>query len=447
VTGLMFSVKLLVQLSAQLFAVRQGGPESRHPMLRRVRWIRLYAWGGFACLVAYALFANTAHAGAFSLFDPVLNEAANSSRGWFTTIRDLVRPTFLALATLEICWAATIWALEKDTLNSLAAEVVRKIMIHGFFYALLLYAGDWIPAILDTFQVVGEQAGGEAHISTDSIINQGIDVIAKIWALTAASVLPVITFDPEEILGTANPIAYAGLVSATITFIMTIAVTLVLLLTYVLVAAQYLTLKMESYVLFAAGAILLGLGSSSWTKDWTQKYINYALNVGVRLLVLLLVLGLTLHTVNRLAGSPVIVFTVFTFDFKPLLEILAAAMLQAFLALRVPELAGALLNGSPGFTFGSLAQTISQAASFAFFFRNSGGLAAQNSGGSAEGGGRNPLQDAVGAARGQPAPAGQQPDRREASAAVAGLGGSPRGAGANGTSAPRAPPAPARGGP
>src|SRR5262249_16457638 len=119
-------------------------------------------------------------------------------------------------------------------------------------------------------------------------------------------------------------------------------------------AAQYFTLKLESYVLAAAGAVFLGFGSSSWTKEYVSKYLNYALNVGVRLLVLILVLGLTLDKVARAAVH-------FSLDFGPLLEVFAGTVVQALLAIKAPELAGALMNGGIGLSAGSASGAMSAA--------------------------------------------------------------------------------------
>jgi type IV secretion system protein TrbL len=418
VNGIIFSARWL----AQWYADYQGknGWKLHNPVHRRGRGIGVALWASIALLALYALTAPEAHA--FQLFDGLVDQARGSSQSWFGTIQSLVRPTFMILAAIEICWAAAIWAFEKDSLNSLSLEIIKKIMTHGFFYALLLYAQDWVPSILNTFQVVGEQAAGiPAGITTDGIITMGIDVIGKLWASAAASVIPAITLDPEEILGNANPVAYYGLVAGETYFMMTMVTTLVVALAYIIVAAQFCTLKIESYVLFAVGAIFLGLGSNTLTKDWTVKYLTYAMNVGVRLLILILILSLTLNQVKQMADSGGVFFGMFTLDFKSLFEVMSAAVLQAFLGIKAPEMAAALLTGSPGFTMGSVTNTVAQVMNTVAMSRMSlGGL---------QGGGRqaaakegsSSLKDAVGAGRG--VPLREQPDRSAAASAVSGLGG------------------------
>src|SRR6266498_1599658 len=57
--------------------------------------------------------------GDFVLFDPIDNTVNTESEGWKLTILGLVHNTFLIPATIEICWAAMMWAFEKDNISPL----------------------------------------------------------------------------------------------------------------------------------------------------------------------------------------------------------------------------------------------------------------------------------------------------------------------------------------
>ena len=443
----------LVWELALLCVRRPCAPSGRHrvlpPSLARAHRVRLFTWALMLGLVVTVLLTRPAMAAGFAVFDPIVDIAANDSTTWFSRIVGLVRPMFILLGTLEICWAAAIWAFEKDSLNSLAIEIIKKIMFIGFFYALLQFAPEWIPDITNSFEQAGEAAAGTGPVSTDGIVNMGVDVIAKIWAQTIAFITPLIIIDPEEILGTANPVAYAGLVYASAIFILTIVATIVIAIAYVVVAAQYFTLKIETYVLFAVGAIFLGLGSSSWTKEYVTKYLNYAINVGVRLLVLILILSLTLNAVNNMANGFGWGKAILTFQVGALINVICAAVLQAILGIKAPEMAGALLSGGSGLTAGSITGTVLSTMSNlrmagltgggggAAAAARSAGAGAGRSGGAGGGGApgapgagagagqTSSLRDAVGAGRGTtgmgPTP---QADRSGAAATLGGLGAS-----------------------
>lgn len=304
----------------------------RERLLRNLAWLFLFGVALYMVFTSAAWAATSPPVGGqtadFSLFDSLDQDAETRSSTWFETILQLVRPTFLILATIEICWAAAIWAFERDSLNSLAIEIIKKIMFFGFFFALLQFAPEWIPTITATFQQVGETASGTGPITTDTIIATGLALIKMVWSHA--------------------PTGFFGVLGKLGEILVACFVTLGIIIAYVVLAAQYFTLKVESYILFAAGAIFLGLGSSNWTKDYVSKYLNYAINVGVRLLVLILVLSLLLSTVTEMGNS-------FSFNFEPLLKLLAVAILQAILGIKAPEMAGALLNGGIGLSAGSAA--------------------------------------------------------------------------------------------
>lgn len=317
---------------------------------RRWMWLFALVIGAGACL-SYPL---DAHA---QLFDGFVDSVEGSQSRWFTAIRDLVRPTFLLLGAIEICWAAAIWVFERDNLSSFAVEVIKKIMTIGFFFVLLENAPTWIPAIFQTFEAAGAQATGilndsrpdgqgpPPQLSTDTILLQGIELALRVWGAVGA-VAGLAMAAPTQIMGTTIPgVASLHEIARGVLTVAALG-SAIIVICYVIVAAQFFCLKVETAILFAAGAIFLGMGSSSWTRDYVSKYLNYAINAGVRMLVLILVLSLTLSGINGIDVNMGVL------DMRPILQVTAAAILQAILATKVPELSGALLSGGAGFTAG-----------------------------------------------------------------------------------------------
>ena len=335
-TGIIRSFELLAQLYA-LYAARRA-VLCRNPVLRRAYPIRWLMWVSVLVYGLYGLLAHPSTAAAFSLFDPLVNTTQTQSFGWFNSIQGMVQTTFTLLGTIEICWAAAIWAFEKDSLNSLTVEVIKKLMFIGFFYTLLQYAGSWIPAIMQTFEFVGTTAAGlDTTISTDSIIGDGLSLAGKLFGASIAIAVPLWAI-PEEEAGFTIPGVEIGYMTADCEMILCIIVCIAVVIAYVIVAAQFFTAKVESYVLFAAGAIFLGLGSNSFTKEYTSKYISYAIHAGMRMLVLILILSITLNSVKSVGTPPGL-------DIPGMLTLLAAAVLQAILAMRAPDMASALMSG------------------------------------------------------------------------------------------------------
>lgn len=415
--------------------VRRAAMLERRPLHAsrppRVPHLQLALCVSFAGLAAYALYPGVAAA----QFDSLANSVHGTSVGWFNTLQGLVRPTFLMVATIEICWAAAVWAFERDSLNSLSVEIIKKVITHGFFYAVLLYAGDWVPAIADSFEFAGEQIVGQ--ISTDKIIEDGLGIIADLWGNVAGQVMLMLSFDPEEIAGFANPVAYSMLDLGEAQLVLTGIISLLIAFAYLVTAAQYFLLKIEAYVLFAAGAMYLGFGGASWGKDYVMKYLNYAVNAGVRLLVLILTLSLTMSAVSNSGGF------IFAFDIVAELKLLGLAVLQAILAVKAPDMAGGLM-GFPGAgltangVFSSALNTISQVQMIGMAMRGGMGGAARGAEGHGHGGeGSHNVGRAANLGntgnRGAPGPRGTPSEARNAAGSVRGLGdaspSTPRGRG------------------
>jgi len=329
-----------------LFLLKEAGlgTAPSNSRLRTLYWVRRAAWIFALCLFVFSVLTYPLDAGAMQMFDPLVTGAEATGNGWFRRISSAVRPTFILLGTIEICWAAALWAFEKDNLSSFSVEIIKKIMTIGFFFVLLENAPIWLPQILGTFERVGEVATQQPdRLSTDRLLTTGIAKAAE--TLAGGSIIGgLFLLAPSSVLGTEIPgvtlIHEVGRVQITVAG----WGALIVLISFVIVAAQYFCLKVESAILFAAGAIFLGMGSSSWTRDYVQKYLNYAINVGVRLLVLILVLSITLGRVDGMVVTTIV----------GVLEISAAALVQALLAMKAPELAGSLLNGGAGLTAGSV---------------------------------------------------------------------------------------------
>ena len=326
----------------------------RNATAERAGGVRWLLWISVAASVFCLLYAHPAHAakacvGGFchtvNLFDSMDGKANSASNTWVSNITALITPTFWILATIEFCWAAAVWVYEKDSLNSLTVEIIKKIMFISFFYAVLQHATSWIPTIVESFKTVGNQAAGAPNLTTDYIIANGLAIC-------------------DMIMGSAPHLNIFNVWGNIPKYIVAAFCCFGILICFVLMAAEYFCALMESYILFATGAVFLAFGSSNWTKDYVQKYLNYAIAVGVRLLVMMLVWALF----ALLAPSDA-----FSWDYGPMLEQLGIAILQCMLFLKAPDMTQALLQGGTGLTHsvvtgaaGAITGGVVQAGAMAF---------------------------------------------------------------------------------
>jgi type IV secretion system protein TrbL len=381
----------------------------RRSTQERARGVRLLVWVFFLGSVFGLLFGNEAyaqtdqstptgatacvqgHCHTVSLFNDMDTKAANASSGWLTTITGIVTKTFWILAVIEICWAAAVWVYEKDSLNSLAVEVIKKIMFIGFFYAILLNAPTWIPTIVGSFAAVGQQAANAPNLSTDYIVASGLAIC-------------------DAIMGSAPSLNIINVWGNIPKYIVAAFSCFGILICFVLMAAEYFCALMESYILFATGAVFLGLGSSTWTKDYVTKYLNYAIAVGVRLLIMMLCWAL--FSVMD-AGDAI------KWDYGSMLQQLGVAILKCMFFLKAPDMASALLNGGNGINHSAMTGAVGSAVNAANTVNQ---LAGGMGGGGLKGALSMPMKAATGmlAAPAAAAVAGMQGVRSFAKAAGAG---------------------------
>src|SRR5713226_7371548 len=228
---------------------------------------------GFVLLTAAAL----AHAqGPNSVNGPssILDEYKGLQNGWITKLLGAAQRLFFLLAGIEVAWSFTLLAIEKADFQALTAAIVRKIMWIGIFYAILLYGvtpggGGWIPAIMDSFHILGQNASAVGPLGPSAIVGFGVNMsVDLLSSLKGADFL------------TGFSSSMALVFCAVLIFI-----------AYLAIAIQFVVAMVESYLVIGAGVIFLGFGGSRWTAAYVERYIAYAVSVGMKILVLYLLVG------------------------------------------------------------------------------------------------------------------------------------------------------------
>src|SRR5882762_11556917 len=158
---------------------------------RRGRQQRFSSVLGHVILITVVLFIATslAHAqGPSSVNGPssILDEYKGLQNVWITKLLGAAQRLFFLLASIEVAWTFILLAIEKADFQALTATIVRKIMWIGIFYAILLYGvtptgGGWIPAIINSFHILGQNASTVGPLGPSAIVgfgvNTGIDLL------------------------------------------------------------------------------------------------------------------------------------------------------------------------------------------------------------------------------------------------------------------------------
>lgn len=286
-------------------------------------------------LLLVALQASAASAPSVGLMDDLVDQYHGKTGAWFSTLFSYAQTLFAILATIEVAWSGIVWALEKDQMQAWVAALVRKIMTIGFFYALLLHADTWIPAIVNSLVKAGQDAGGTGSLSPSSVVAVGMDCFGRI--MEAVGNLGIM-----DRIAVALPAEFCGFV---------------ILLSFVWIACHLAVALVESFIAISANVLFLGFGGSRWTLDFVNKVLGYAVSTGVKLFMLYLMIGLGMTEAKDWAKA-LTVTTVGDNYLSTCAQIVGGAVFFAYLATKIPALAASMLNGSPTLTAGDAAGTV-----------------------------------------------------------------------------------------
>ncbi len=286
-------------------------------------------------LLAIALFsAHVAEAADLKAPSAILNQYRDQRVTWFTNIWPYANNLFGMLAIIEFTWSAALMLLEKTDLQSWAAALVRKVMWLGAFYALLLYGRFWIPAITDSFEMIGQSAAGTGPMSPSDVFSRGIDLAGALMATSSSAAF-------FTNLGASLAMVVTGIITA---------------LAFIAITVQFVVAMVESYVIVAAAFIFVGFGGSRWTAPYVERYIGLGVSNGVKIMLLYLLIGTGMNlstdwmtqAENIAANSS---------PAMSALEIMGASIIFMMLCWQIPKLFSAVLGGSPALTGGDLVGT------------------------------------------------------------------------------------------
>lgn len=269
-----------------------------------------------------------------AILNDITHQYQVATVGWYSYLFPIANHLFGVLAIIEIAWSGISWAIEKQDMSSLWVEFLKRIIFIGFFYAVLLHAHVWIPAIIKSFMLLGSGASHISKLDPSSIFEQGIHI--------AASVL--------------TPLENKNLLTAGFAYFIGGGTAFIVALSFAVIAGELVVTLVESYLVVGAGVLFLGLGSSRWTNTYTTKFLNYALSVGCKLFFLYLIIGVGANMAEHwgqliVEGGPT--------NMAPFLEVMGGSLVFVFIAWSIPNKAASLMSGVVNSSFAGIFATSS----------------------------------------------------------------------------------------
>jgi len=279
--------------------------------------------------VAGVVLATSAHAQALQdpsgSFSGLLELIQNNANAWADRLRGYAIRVFWSLATIQLVWTFFPLVIRNADFGEIVGELVRFILVIGFFYALLIYSVDWATAVVESFRIAGGTASGLGRgLRPGDMFGLAVEL--------AKTIGDVETWNPL----TAMMIALAGLI---------------VLLCFAFIAAFMGVTIVESYIVINASVLFLGFGGSQWTREYALAMARYAIAVGAKLFVLTLLVGLLLQAARQWQAA-------YNYNDASMWTMVGLSLVCAYLSKQIPDLVQSLITGTSmggGAALGSMA--------------------------------------------------------------------------------------------
>jgi type IV secretion system protein TrbL len=255
-----------------------------------------------------------------TILNDIVRDYEAISTSWFSALGPIANKIFWILVAIQLTWSAVWWVIDREDGLAVVSSLLRQVVAIGFFYALLLNGGTWVPAVIQSFSQAGATAAGLTDLSPTGVFDQGLALANKI--LNATSDL--------------------GLLDAFFASLIAGITAIVVVIAFAVIAAQLLVALVESFIVIGAGVLFLGFAGSRWTKFFTERYLSYIASIGVKLFVLYLIMGVGMGIAAR--WMPVLERG--GFSPIPFFYVMGGSLVFVFLTWHIPSVAGSMMAGA-----------------------------------------------------------------------------------------------------
>jgi type IV secretion system protein TrbL len=257
------------------------------------------------------------------ILDGVVQTYSSASLAWLATVLPLAQRLFALLATLELAVSGLLWAIGRESLDAVAAALLRKFVVLAFLFTLLFEFPLWLPAIARSFEAAGQAASGSPTVNPSLLLDEGIAIGAHmLQAIDNAGLLT-------------HP---AGAIVADLT-------ALIVLVAYALIAVQLCLTLCEVTLVLTGGALFLGFAGFRVTAPLAEGYLVYSFQTGIKVYLLYLLTGVGTTLSAQWAG---IDFSLFQGaappTLTPQLAVMTGALVLCVLVWRTGGIASRLVQ-------------------------------------------------------------------------------------------------------
>ena len=107
---------------------------------------------GLSALIVTALFTGVAHAAdlhdAAQSYDGLLDLIQFQAHSWNGRLLGYAKELFWGLAVIQLVWTFVPLVLKQVDIGEIVGELLRLVLVTGFFYALLLNSVTWATDVV-----------------------------------------------------------------------------------------------------------------------------------------------------------------------------------------------------------------------------------------------------------------------------------------------------------
>jgi P-type conjugative transfer protein TrbL len=237
-----------------------------------------------------------------------------ASHAWLARLVPVAERTFTVLAGVEIALSGAIYGLRRHALDDIAARFILKFALLAGMLGVISNSAMWLQPLLVGFAAAGETAiGANGTVNPSDVIDIGVAMAGRL--LTALDAVGVLAHPATAVFAA---------VSA-----------LIVVIAYVLVAAQLVLALVESYVVLAAGVVFLGFAACRATAGIADGFLTHVVRLGVRIFLLYLIVSLG-GELSRGWVEAISTEQLFGAG-SPIGQVLGGAVIFALLAMRIPD--------------------------------------------------------------------------------------------------------------
>lgn len=288
------------------------------------------------------------------LLDLVLQQ----SHQWSGKLYDYAIRLFWLLVSIQFVWTFIPLVMKQADFGEIVGELLRFVLVVGFFLAVMKYSVEWSSAIVDSFREAAASASGLGRA-----LEPG-DMLAVALDFGRTMVKGISVFSPAK-----------GLL---------IAVCAILVLAcFAFIAAFMFVTLVESYVIINASVLFFGFGGSQWTRDFAIAPLRFTVAIGAKLFVLTLIVSLIVQSAKQWLAA-------YANDEASLMTMVGLALVCCYLTKTIPDLIGGMISGTSmggGSAIGGMAAAGAAGAAAAIATIATAGAAAPAAAGAASAGG------------------------------------------------------------